>query len=300
MIITTAALVALRTAYSSLFQTALAGAESVKDKVATTVPSTTASNTFGWLGQWPGFREWVGDRVFKDMAAHSYTVTNKSWESSVGVKRTDIEDDNYGVYNPMFAEMGRATKCHPDELVFGLLKAGETTLCYDGQNFFDTDHPVYPNVDGTGVAALVSNVQAGAGAAWYLMDVSRAIKPLIYQERKAPVFTAMTRDDDEKVFLSNEYRFGVDSRSNVGFGFWQMAFKSKAALTPANFAAAYAQMASQTADGGRVMGLRATVLVVPPTLREAALAITNADKINGGDTNVNAGLVETLVTPWVL
>jgi phage major head subunit gpT-like protein len=150
------------------------------------------------------------------------------------------------------------------------------------------------------VPTLVSNVQAGAGAAWYLMDVSRSIKPLIYQERKAPVFTAMTRDDDEKVFLSNEYRFGVDSRSNVGFGFWQMAFKSKAALTPANFAAAYAQMASQTADGGRVMGLRATVLVVPPTLREAALAITNADKINGGDTNVNAGLVETLVTPWVL
>ena len=300
MIITTAALLALRTAYSSLFQTALAGAESVKDKVATTVPSTTASNTFGWLGQWPGFREWVGDRVFKDMAAHSYTVTNKSWESSVGVKRTDIEDDNYGVYNPMFAEMGRAAKVHPDQLVFGLLKAGETTLCYDGQNFFDTDHPVYPNVDGTGVATLVSNLQAGAGAAWYLMDVSRSIKPLIYQERKAPVFTAMTRDDDEKVFLSNEYRFGVDSRSNVGFGFWQMAFKSKAALTPANFAAAYAQMASQTADGGRVMGLRATVLVVPPTLREAALAITNADKINGGDTNVNAGLVETLITPWVL
>ena len=146
MIITSAALLALRTAYSSLFQTSFTGAESIKDKVATTVPSTTASNTFGWLGQWPGFREWVGDRVFKDMQAQSYSITNKNWESSVGVKRTDIEDDNYGVYNPMFAEMGRAAKVHPDQLVFGLLKAGETTLCYDGQNFFAAAHSFHQQI----------------------------------------------------------------------------------------------------------------------------------------------------------
>ncbi|MDO8769569.1 MAG: Mu-like prophage major head subunit gpT family protein [Burkholderiaceae bacterium] len=300
MFLTPATILALRTAYSSKFQTAFTGAESILDRVATRVPSSTAGNTYGWLGQWPGFREWVGDRVFKDMAAHAYAVTNKDWESSVAVSRNDIEDDNVGVYNPMFEEMGRAAKVHPDELAFALLKAGEGTLCYDGQNFFDTDHPVYPNVDGTGVATTVSNLQAGAGPAWYLMDVSRAIKPLIFQDRKSPQFTYMTGNDDESVFMRKEYRFGVDSRSNVGFGFWQMAFKSKAALTPANFEAAYAQMASQTTDGGRVMGLRATVLVVPPNLRAEALAITKADLISGGETNVNAGLVETIVTPWVL
>jgi phage major head subunit gpT-like protein len=300
MIITSAVILALRTAYSSLFQASFTGAESIKDKVATTVPSTTTSNTFGWLGQWPGFREWVGDRVFKDMQAQSYVITNKSWESSVAVPRETIEDDNVGVYNPMFTEMGRAAKVHPDELVFGLLKAGETTLCYDGQNFFDTDHPVFANVDGTGAMTTVSNLQAGAEPAWYLMDVSRSLKPLIYQERKAPQFTHMTGNEDESVFMRKEYRFGVDSRSNVGFGFWQMAFKSKAELTPENFEAAYAQMASLKADGGRTMGLRATVLVVPPNLRSKALAITKADLVNGGETNVNAGLVETIVTPWVL
>ena len=59
--------------------------------------------------------------------------------------------------------MGRASQVFPDELVFGLLKTGGSTLCYDGQFFFDTDHPVFPNVDGTGTAVLVSNVAAGAG-----------------------------------------------------------------------------------------------------------------------------------------
>ena len=31
---------------------------------------------------------------------------------------------------------------HPDELIFNLLKNGFTSPCFDGQNFFDTDHPV--------------------------------------------------------------------------------------------------------------------------------------------------------------
>ncbi|MEI2260034.1 Mu-like prophage major head subunit gpT family protein [Stenotrophomonas indicatrix] len=30
---------------------------------------------------------------------------------------------------------------------FSLLKAGASTLCNDGQNFFDTDHPAYANTD---------------------------------------------------------------------------------------------------------------------------------------------------------
>lgn len=300
MLITPQTLLALRTGFRAEFATNFDGAESVLARVATTVPSTTASNTYGWLGQWPGFREWLGERVLKDMAAHSYAVSNKDWESSISVRRPDIEDDNVGVYKPLFAEMGRAAKAHPDELVFALLKAGHETKCFDGQNFFDKAHKVWANTDGTGDAADVSNLQEGTGPAWYLMDCSRALKPLIYQERKAAVFTSMSSLEDESVFTRNEFRFGVDSRSNVGFGFWQQAYKSSAALTPANFEAAYAAMCSQTADGGRPLGIRPTVLVVPPNLRTAALDITKADRRANGASNVNAGLVEPLVTPWVL
>ena len=299
MLITPANLLALRTSFRAEFQGFFDTAESMVDKIATTIPSTTKSNTYGWLNQFPKFREWIGDRVLKSMAAQSYVITNKDWESTIDVLRTDIEDDNIGVYKPLFQEMGRAAKVLADELVFALLKVGDTTACYDGQYFFDVDHPVYPNVDGTGIPVVAANFVAGAGPAWYLLDCGRALKPMIYQDRKPPIFTHMTALDDESVFTSNKFRFGVDARSNVGFGFWQQAYKSNAALTDANFNAAYAAMGNLVADGGRPLGIRPTVLVVPPSLRTAGLDITKA-ALRNNSTNVNAGVVDLIVTPWVM
>lgn len=298
-IITPALITSLRTGYSQAFQDALAATPTDWEKVATRVPSSNASNTYGWLGQYPKLREWVGDRVVKDMAAQGYQITNKLYEGTVGVKRTDIEDDNVGIYTPLFAEMGRAAKAHGDELVFGLLAAGESTLCYDGQNFFDTDHPVYPNVDGSGTATLVANLQAGVGAPWYLLDTSRALKPLIFQERTTPELEAMTATNDEGVFVRDEYRYGIRYRCNAGFGFWQMAYKSKATLDAANFNAAMAAMQSIRADGGRPLGIKPTVLVVPPSLRAAAIEIVKNERLASGASNPNFGAVELIVSPWV-
>jgi len=299
-ILTPGALTALMTTYRGDYQRGLDNANSDYDKIATTVPSTSKSSTYGWLGKFPKFREWVGDRVINDMAASSYVITNKHWESTVGVDRDDIEDDNLGVYRPMMEEMGRAAKTHPDELVFPLLAAGISTLCYDGQNFFDTDHPVYPNVDGTGTPATVANVDsAGSGPYWYLLDTSRAIKPIIFQERKKPVFTAMDQLTDEQVFTANQLRFGVDARNNVGFGFWQMAFASNQALDAAHFNAAFAAMTGFKSDGGRPLGIRPTLLVVPPALRGDALEVVKAERNASGATNVNRNAVDVLVTPWL-
>ena len=54
----------------------------------------------------------------------------------------------------MFSEMGQAAVRHPEELVFGLLASGFAASCYDGQFFFDIDHPVYGNEDGTGTLSV--------------------------------------------------------------------------------------------------------------------------------------------------
>lgn len=298
-IITPALITSLRTGFDKAFQDALINTPTDWEKVATRVPSNAASNTYGWLNQYPALREWVGARVVKDMAASAYQVQNKLYEGTVGVKRTDIEDDTVGVYTPLFAEMGRAARAHADQLVFGLLAAGESTLCYDGQNFFDTDHPVYPNVDGTGTAVTVSNLQAGTGPAWYLLDCSRALKPLIFQERTKPELEAQTSTQNDTVFTTDEYRYGIRYRCNAGFGFWQLAYKSKAALDAANFNAAMAAMMSIRADGGRPMGVKPTHLVVPPALRADALALIEAQTLAAGQSNPNYRAVEVIVSPWV-
>ncbi len=78
----------------------------------------------------------------------------------------------------MFAEMGHLARQHPDELLFGLLKSGFTELCFDGQYYFDTDHPA---PDAASNIVSVSNMQAGANEPWYLLDTSRAIRPPIYR-----------------------------------------------------------------------------------------------------------------------
>ena len=298
-IITPALVSALFTGFRAEFQRVYGETPSHWDKVATLMPSASRSNTYGWLGQFPQLVEWIGSRVLKDMAAHGYTIVNKLFESTVSVKRTDIEDDEVGIYKPLFGEMGRAAKSFPDELVYGLLRLGLSTLCFDGQCFFDVDHPVYPNVDGTGEAAVVSNLDAGTDPAWYLLDTSRVLKPVLFQERTKPELASMTDGKDEAVFMTDAYRFGIRYRCNAGFGFWQTAFCSKKPLNDANFNAAYDAMTAFRADGGRPLGIKPTLLVVPTNLRTPAAEVVQVARRSDGSDNPNANLVDVLVTPWL-
>lgn len=289
-------LATLGVTFSSLYQQGLTMAPSQSMMVATTVPSSTGENEYGWLGKLPSMREWLGDRVINAATASDYTIKNRDFEQTIGVDRNDIEDDNIGIYSPLFTEMGRSTMAHKEELVFGQLKAGFDRPCYDGQNFFDTDHPV---LDAAGNEIAVSNMQAGAGDAWYLIDDMRALKPIIWQERKAPMFVAKDRPDDDNVFLRKQFLYGVDSRCNVGFGFWQFAFGSKATLNAANYAAARAAMLGMKGDFGRPLGVRPGLLVVPPSLEGAAMEILNAERDAAGATNVWKGTAKLEVVSWL-
>lgn len=282
----------LFTGFKAAFKNGFGGAQPIWDQVATRVPSTTSQEDYAWLGDMPAIREWVGDRVVRGLAESGYTIRNKSYELTIGVKREKIEDDQYGIYTPIMQEMGQSVRQFPDKLVFGLLKDGFSTLCYDGQYFFDTDHPV-----GGGT---VSNMQAGAGNPWFLLDTSRSLKPLIYQERRPFEFIPMVKPDDEMVFTRAEYRYGTDGRCNVGYGFWQMAFGSKATLDASNFNAAYAAMGGFKDESGQPLGVRARVLVYGPTNRSAALEVIKADRDAFGATNTNKDAVALLEVPWLL
>lgn len=272
MIINKANLSTLYDAFNAAFTRGFGAAPSAYKSVAMVVPSEAESETFGWLGQFPRMREWVGDRIVQNLTAHTYAIKNKLFENTVSIQRTQIEDDRYGVFAPVMEEMGRAAAEHPDELIFALLGQGFATVCYDGQYFFDSDHPVK---NAAGDTVSVSNVQAGAGAAWYLLDCSRAVKPLVYQERSPYKLTPLTDDEDTNVFWKDQYIYGVRARSNAGFGLWQLAFASKADLTAENYEAARAAMMGLRGDEGRPLGIRPDTLVVPPGLEGAAMRLLN-------------------------
>ena len=265
-------------------------------RIATLVPSTASQEDYSWLGEFSRLREWIGDRQVNQMRAYDYSIKNKKFEVTEGILAEYIEDDTYGVMMPKFADMGYAAATHPDELVFALLAAGFETLCYDGQNFFDTDHPV-GEIDSP---VSVSNMQEGAGVPWFLLDTNRPLKPLIFQRRRDYRLQAKTdAGNSDHVFMTDEYLYGVDARVSTGFGFWQMAFASKAALDESNFNTAIESMMSQKSDKGRPLGIMPDLLVVGPKNRAAAKKVIEAENKAQGESNINYKAVEIVVVPWL-
>ncbi|MGH7027835.1 Mu-like prophage major head subunit gpT family protein [Brevundimonas sp.] len=281
--------------FSASFARGFEGAQSQYGQIAMTVPSSTRDQTYAWLGQIPKMREWLGERIIKSLEAHGFTITNRKFELTIGVERDDITDDQYGIFGPLFDEMGRSAREQPDELIFSLLKAGFDQKCFDGKFFFDTEHPV---VEGEETVS-VSNMQAGAGEAWYLLDTSRAIRPVIFQEREKPRLAKVDDDNESYVFTTDKFLYGVRARHNVGFGLWQLAFASKAELTPENYAAARLAMQTMKGDEGRLLGIRPNTLVVPPSLEGAARRIVSNSLNAEGGTNEWAGTATPIISPWL-
>ena len=296
MIINSANLDAIRVGFSTAYRRGLGQAQTQYSRVATTIPSSTKENKYGWLGKLPNMREWIGPRHVHGLAEHDYAIRNKTFELTISVDRDDIRDDNLGVYEPMFVEMGESVAAHPDLLVWGALAGGFDTECYDGQYFFDTDHPV---LDEDGTPQSVSNFGGGASTAWYLLSTRRALKPVIYQEREKPQFVAKDNPRDENVFMNKEFVYGSDGRWNVGYGFWQMAWGSKTALDKTNYKAARQGLMGMKGDYGRPLGLMPDLLVVPASLEGDAWEVLKAERDAAGATNVYRGTAELLVVPWL-
>lgn len=296
MIINSGNLRTLTTGYRASFREGLAAVAPMWARFATEVPSTTSEELYPWLEQIPGMRKWIGERQVKNVRNQAYRLSNEDWESTVSVQRNAILDDRYGVYTPMMRMMGDAAARQPDEVIFAALATGFTTPCFDGQNFFDTDHPV---LDANGSEISVSNMQAGAGPAWFLLDTTKVVKPLIFQNRQAPQFAAQDNPDDETVFNRKVFVYGSDARNTAGFGFWQTAFGSKAELSAANFTAAFDAMATFKKDYGAPLAITPNVLLVGPSNRAAGEAIVKKMNLAGGESNLDYGRAELVVCPWL-
>lgn len=296
MIISTANLKGLFSGFSTAYNQGFEGAQSYYRDFAMIAPSSTRELTYGWMGRIPAMREWLGDRVIQNLGGAGFTIVNRDFELSVSVGRNDIEDDQYGVFAPLMREMGREAAEHPDRLIFNLLRQGWNTPCYDGQNFFSTTHPV---LDRNGNPINVANTDLGTGAPWFLLDTSRAIRPIIFQERKPFDFVALTDPRDEPVFMRKEFVYGVDGRSNVGFGLWQLAWGSKQPLNATNYATARAALHAMRGDHGGILGVRPTTLIVPASLEQAAMKLINNDRLANGEANEWQNSAKLIITPWL-
>lgn len=297
MLINSANLDSLRVGYKTSFQNGLGIAPSQYLRVTTVVPSSVKEQKYGWLGKIPQAREWIGPRMIHNLAQSDYSIKEKAFELTVGVDRDDIETDNLGIYTPMFEMMGQSTGSKWESLVWALAKAGFSTNCYDGQYFFDTDHPVI-DADGVTVNA-VANTDGGSGEPWFLLCTRQPLKPFILQKRKDFQFVAKDDPKDDRVFNNKEFVYGADARGNVGYGFWQMAWGSKQTLDASRYQAARAAITGMKGDHGLPLGFVPDLLVVGATNENAGRKILNSEYAAGGETNPWKGTAELLVVPWL-
>lgn len=284
--------------FKAAFQGAFDAVKPDYSDIVMEVNSTTGKEEYGWLGALQGVREWLGDRVINKLATHGYQIRNRSFENTVSVKRDDVDDDNLGIYAPMFRDLGQTAAEFPSQLVYSTLRAGFSETCYDGQFFFDTDHQV---LDANGVPYSVANTDAvaGNGEPWFLMCTARAVKPLIKQNRKAFQFVQKDKPTDDRVFMSGDYVYGVDGRMNVGFGLWQLAWGSKQPLNAANFETALMAMMSQKGDFGRPLGLKPDLIVTGPKNLKAAKELLEKERLSSGEDNIWRNEVAYRATPWL-
>lgn len=136
------------------FHNAFEAAPSQWMKTTMLVPSGSSQNNYNWLSRFPKMRKWVGEKFIKALEAFKYTIVNDDWEATVEVDRNDIEDDNLGIYAPQAQMAGFSARQLPDEIDADLKNNAFTNVCYDGQFFYDTDHPVG---DGAGGTSSVAN-----------------------------------------------------------------------------------------------------------------------------------------------
>lgn len=297
MDLTNSSLKALFTAYKANFQQgfdSLGDAGSLYEQFCTTVPSTTAVEIYPWLKRMPKMREWIGDRVINSLEGAQFAIRNRKFEQTESVERDAIEDDTYGLYGPIFQEMGRLGREHPNELAVETLESNP--LCYDGQPLFDADHVV---LDANGKETSVSNDLGGSGPAWYLMDLTRVIKPLVFQNRRDYAFRSLTDLNSEQVFMKDTFLFGVDARVNAGPGLWQLIVRCNEELTAETYEAARRRLQNLTGDYGRPLALRHSHTMVPNGMEGSALRILNNAQAANGATNEWAGTSQLIKNPWM-
>lgn len=112
--------------------------------IAMIIPSTSASSVHAWLDQIPSMREWLGDRIAKNIRSDSLTVINRLFEATIPIPRVDIDDDTHGIYGNLAESMGEAAGALPDQIIVEVVTGNPNWA--DGAPFFGTSRTYAGNV----------------------------------------------------------------------------------------------------------------------------------------------------------
>jgi phage major head subunit gpT-like protein len=137
-------------AVSTVFQQGVQRAEQWWMQIATEVTSDTTKSIFPWTELIPDFRKWTGERRVHRPIVRFQELVNEPYEDTIEMPAETVADDTLRLYKSQVDMMGEAASNLWNRITVDTIKRGLTDTVYDGQFFFDTDHPKDPESAGAG------------------------------------------------------------------------------------------------------------------------------------------------------
>lgn len=144
------------------------------DRIMDVRDSATGRELYFWLIESAKLRRegQGGNKRFDDLVANSFEITNENVGDGLILTKNEIEDNMMAGENlrgmPALdyagnwaRQMGANAARWPQDVLFELLAAGETTRGYDGEYFFSGSHPINPFNSAAGTYANLFKTSGG-------------------------------------------------------------------------------------------------------------------------------------------
>lgn len=102
--------------------------------------SNQSMESYKWLGAAPAMREFLDGRKGTGPRTSGVDIVNKVFEATEYVGVDDLRRDKSGQVLLRIKELAKRANLHWGSLLSALILAGDSTACYDGQNFFSASH----------------------------------------------------------------------------------------------------------------------------------------------------------------
>lgn len=134
-------------------------------QICTVVPSTTDTESYGWLGALASMAEWKDERKPQSLSEFSYSLKNVPYEATIGVDKDALADDQFGQIKLRIQGLAQEAARYKESLVMNALESAITALAYDGVAVCANnrtaigDSGAIDNLD-TGTALTAANLEA--------------------------------------------------------------------------------------------------------------------------------------------
>jgi phage major head subunit gpT-like protein len=152
------------------------------DPVSMLFNSDQESEEYAWLGQAPAMREWIGGREAKGLRESGITIKNKKFESTLEIPVDWLRRDKTGQIQMRINEMAQRATAHWARLLSTLILNGASSVCYDGEYYFDTDHEEGESGQQSNSIGASASTATAPSAAEFETAVLKGVEKIIGQK----------------------------------------------------------------------------------------------------------------------